>query len=250
MKDKKLFKSFKFEVKEVKEDERLVVARVSKQAVDLDKDVVVLSGMTFKERIPLLWSHQHSSPPIGEVVSLNVVEDDLIAKIKYVEPEVYSFGDTIYKLTLKGLINEFSIGFFPDWNTVTYKEDVRYINNSLLFEVSSVNFGANPYTTVLAKAVEDGIIDEVEMKEAELYLNTIKEEVKDEYDDLLKELDTEDNFEQNIVRKCSDCGSDLICPICNQTHKSTNDFEWLLSDLETPSPDPKEETAKSILKSL
>jgi len=260
MKDKKMFKSFKFEVKEINEEKREIVAIISKQVVDLDKDVVVLSGMTFKEKIPLLWAHQHSSPPIGEVMNLNVVNDELIAKLKYVEPEVYSFADTIYKLTVKGVINEFSIGFMPSWNDITYTQEIRYINKSTLFEVSSVNFGANPYTAVLSKAVKDGIIDEVEKDEAELYLKTLdlNDDKNDdsEFDEILNEIKsniTEDKTEQINKKKkrtCKTCGSDLICPICNEEHKSINDFEWIFSKLDIPSPTNKESDAESVLKSL
>lgn len=265
-----VYKSYKFVVKEVKEKERIVIARVSKQAVDLDNEVIMLDGMKFRERIPFLWSHLHHELPVGEIKSITKIEDDLIAEIYYAKPESNPKAENLYNLTLEGLVNEFSIGAMPDYSTITFKGDVRYINNCELFEVSAVNFGANPHTSVLAKALDvglsKGIITEKEKTEIELMLDSKKEEdelqemvkyldtkEEDELDLILKDLDinrSEKNSEQIINKMlCKDCGSDLICPICNHIHKSQDEFEWVLKDLESPNPN-KEETLEDLLKQL
>lgn len=49
-----------------------------------------------------------------------------------------------------GIIDEFSIGFFPDAATTTVKNKVRYIKKAMLVEWSPVLLGMNPHTTVLA----------------------------------------------------------------------------------------------------
>lgn len=49
-----------------------------------------------------------------------------------------------------GIIDEFSIGFFPDAATTTVKNKVRYIKKAMLVEWSPVLLGMNPHTAVLA----------------------------------------------------------------------------------------------------
>jgi HK97 family phage prohead protease len=264
-KHKILYKQIPYQVKEVKEDERKILAVVSKEVMDSDGDLIKIDGMSFDRYIkigaPLMWSHKHSDPPIGKATMLEKVGDEIIAEFEYAKPEEYGFADTIYKLTKGGYINSYSIGFKPDWASVKDIDKGRYlIGKSELLEISAVSIPANAEANVitrdlLSKALEDKVIDEVEMNELEIYLKMLdidEDNDDDEFDQLIKDITDQkvvEKLEQNTKHICKDCNSELICPICNQTHKQDNDFVWVLSELDKPSP-TKEDLANDILKSL
>jgi len=261
MKDKIVYKNVvNCKIKEVKDTERKVLAVVSKEIKDSDGDIVKIDGINLDRYIktgaPLMWAHRHSDPPIGKCTLLEKVNDELIAEFEYADASTYSFADTIYRLTKEGYINSYSIGFKPDWAATKNLDNGRYmIEKCELLEISATPLPSNPEANVISaslnKALEAKVIDEVEKEEVELYLKNAQ--IMKEMNDALDEIESDDTdvkTEQTIVKQCKDCGSDLICPICDQIHKSQDEFQWLLSDLETPSPDPKEDAAKDVLKSI
>ena len=262
---KTLYKSIPFQIKKVEEDTRKIIAVISKEVMDDEGDLIVIDGIDTsrfeKGGIPLMWSHQHYDPPIGKTTFITKVEDELIAEFEYATAEEYSFADTIYKLTKGGYINSFSITVVPKDGGLENMQGGRFmVKKSKLLEVSATSVPANEHANVLSKAltkaIDDKFLDEVEAGEVDLFLKKIEIEkiendTDDEFDSLMKQIKDDDlNSEQIHETICKDCGSDLTCPICNQKHKSMDDFEWVLSNLEQPSPDKGEADSKLILKSI
>jgi len=207
-KDKKLFSNLNIEVKADDDAKREITAVGSKQVVDRDNDILFLDGMSltnFRKNPVVLWSHDARQPPIGKATKVWVDKKELKFKIKFPEPEESSFADTIFKLTKSGYINSLSIGFSPDWAKALFndKRGGYDFKESELLEVSMVNIPANQGARViersLDKAVEDGIIDDLERKDFEINLKdpvvdpkteqTINEEVT-ELEDLRKRVET------------------------------------------------------------
>jgi HK97 family phage prohead protease len=152
-----------FNVKAAKEADRTIEFTATKEIVDYDNEIVKVDGMninSIKKNKSFLWSHQHSALPIGKITGLSKNGNSMTGTAQLTSEEEYPFGYTVYKLIKGGYINNVSIGFRPDFNTVTYKKDkndnqVRIINDSTLIEVSAVNVGANRMATVSAKSIED-----------------------------------------------------------------------------------------------
>jgi HK97 family phage prohead protease len=202
--DKKIYKFFDIEIKSTDEEKREIVAVGSKQVSDRDGDIVKIDGIdlkNYKKNPVVLWSHRHDDLPIGKATKVWKEDNKLMFKIQYAKPEEYGFADTVYKLTKGGYINAFSIGFAPDWDKAEKNEKSKYgyvFNKSELFEISAVPVPANPMALVqsksIKKAVEDKVIDDLELKEIELYLKKIADEIEDqefidEVEDKIDEID-------------------------------------------------------------
>ena len=153
----------------------------------------------------MLWAHQRGELPIGKAVKVTKTRNgEMRIKVKFAEPDEYSFADTIYKLIKGGYLNAVSIGFIPDFNEISTDEKTgaRIFNKSELLELSVVPVPANQGALRLGKAVSDGIIDEVELKEYELYCKELEddfiEDENDEDDKISKVFDKLDKLEQEI----------------------------------------------------
>lgn len=179
--EKYIYKNTDPEIKEVA-DNRTIEFVITKEVVDRDGDVVEIKGFNTKEFMKnpvVIYGHDYRSLPIGKVVKIRRSGDELLAKVKYAEPEVYSFADTVYKLTKAGYGGAVSVGFIPDWDAVEYpkREKIngktvrRRIKKAEMIELSQTPVPANQDALAtgksLQKAVEDGIIDDIEYKEYE-----------------------------------------------------------------------------------
>lgn len=176
-----LFKDFTPEVKEAGDD-RTIEFVITKEVVDRDGDVVEIAGFDTKEFMKnpvFIYGHDYRSLPIGKVLKIrkNKEKDALLATVKYAEPEIYSFADTVYKLTKAGYGGAVSVGFIPNWETIEYpkneklkgKQVRRRIKQARMLELSQTPVPANQDALAtgksIQKALDDGIIDEVEYKE-------------------------------------------------------------------------------------
>ena len=176
------------EVKATKED-RVVEFIATKEVVDRDGDIVKVSGLNvknYKKNPVILLNHDRRGLPVGKAVRVVKSGGELKVKIKFADPEEYSVADTVYKLVKGGYINAVSMGLMPDWETMEYKEDkktkkrIRTINKADILEISIVTVPANQEALVtgksLQKALEDKVIDELELKELEMSVKEIKDE--------------------------------------------------------------------------
>jgi len=252
-KGKKLIhKQYDIEIKSVDDEKREIVAVGSQQKVDRDGDIVKVDGIDFsayKKNPIVLWSHKHSDPPIGKTERVWKDGNKLMFKINYADAETYSFADTIYKLTKGGYINAFSIGFAPDWKEAepNEKSGGYNFNKTELLEISSVNVPANAgaliQTRSIQKAMEDKVIDDVELKEVELYLE--KNLIADIEED---ESDADEELEQTIKEdSCPHCGRKYM-----QKEDDNDPFDWLFKEIQTTesTDDPNEDLVDELLNDL
>jgi len=170
------------EVKSVDSDNRIIEFIATKEIVDYDNDIVKVDGLDIskmKKNKSFLWSHKQGDPPVGKVISLKKDGKQLLGKAQMTSEEEYPFGYTIYKLIKGGYINNVSISFMPDYDSIEHDEkkgkQVRTIAKSTLLEISAVNVGANSAAMVSAKSFKDaankawdaGEIDGLELEEIE-----------------------------------------------------------------------------------
>lgn len=200
MKDKSYFNTI-FEAKAV-DDSRVIEYIVSKEVVDREGDLVKIKGIDtkdFKKNPVIMLSHRHSDLPIGKAINIRKSGDEMKMKVEFPEEGVYPLADTVYKLSKSKFINGTSLGIIPDYQTNEYPENKklngkvirRIINKSELFEVSIVALPMNQLALAtgksLTKAVDEGIIDELELKELELK------------DTKIDEKDTKTNDKDEII---------------------------------------------------
>jgi HK97 family phage prohead protease len=157
-----------------KEENREIDFIASKEIVDRYNDIVAINGIdlkNYKDNPVILWAHNSTQPPIGKATKITKKGDELRVRITFAPPEVYSFADTIYKLVKNGFLNALSIGFIADYDSieVNAKTNVRVFKKSELVEISAVPVPANSQALVVGKALEAGVVDEVEMNEFKLY---------------------------------------------------------------------------------
>lgn len=197
MEHKQLYIHSDIEMKAGDED-RVIEFIASKEVVDRSGDVVKIAGMDlkdFKRNPVIMWSHQHDTPPIGKAVSMRKTGDELRMKVLFASADEYGFADTIYRLARGGYVSATSIGIIPDYDSMEYPDNKklngkpikRIINKSSLFELSVVPIPMNQdaLTTgkILQKAIDDGVIDEVEMKEFELLSKDAEPDSEPEVDE-------------------------------------------------------------------
>jgi HK97 family phage prohead protease len=285
--NKKIYKPFNIEVKDVSEETREIVAIGSQQKADRDGDIIKVDGIdirNYKKNPVVLWSHNHSDPPIGRASKIWKDGKKLMFKIQYADPETYSFADTIYKLTKNGYINAFSIGFVPNWDDAIPNEKTGgyTFNKSELLEVSAVNIPANPVALVesrsIKKALEDEVIDDAEYNEMKIYLEELiidKEEQDDleEIEKFINEFEEEEKEwwklnceeyspeEDEIEKESNENEEQTInedsCPHCGRKYKEQEEddsdpFAWLFKDhkVEEPKDDTTDDLVDELLNKL
>jgi HK97 family phage prohead protease len=257
--DKKIFKSYRINYKEVEDEERTIEAIGSKQIEDRDKDIVYVDGINlknYKENPIVLFAHDHRSLPIGRAEKVWKDGKELKFKIKFTEPEVNPVGDTVYKLIKGNYLNALSIGFIPDYSTAKYSEKrggYDYYNSELL-EVSIVPVPSNPKAVVTSKQLDDavskGVIDDLEKKDFEIYLNELLSQKEEVVEEKVSELPVEKEQINTKETICSKCGQKIFD--CKSTESQTieDTFDWLYKEyVKTPeNKDVKEDLVDKLLK--
>ncbi len=163
------------------EENRTIEFVASKEIVDRVGDVVKIKGIDlkpFKKNPVVMWGHLHKDLPVGKATKIRKSGDELLINVQFPTPEEYGFADTIYKLIKGGYLNATSITIIPDHKTCEYpeargsKDASRIINKSEFIELSIVPIPMNPAALAtgksISKAIDDGIVDDVEMKEYDI----------------------------------------------------------------------------------
>lgn len=97
------------DIKEMDDDERVIVGIASTPTADRMADIVVPEGAQFTLPIPLLWQHR-ADEPIGHVTQAKITKKgiEIVAKIaKGVSEDI----DKAWALIKSGLVRGLSIGF-------------------------------------------------------------------------------------------------------------------------------------------
>jgi len=219
-----IFKSTVMEIKSSDEEKREVVAIASSEKIDRDGDIVRVDGINIKEykKNPVvMFAHDHSSLPIAKATRIWKEDKNLMVKMQFTTPEENSMGDTVYKLIKGDYLKSLSIGFKPSWDTAVRNEKVGGwdFKDSDLYEISIVPIPANAAAVVqskgITKALEDKVVDELEIKELELYL-----------EELVKNLPVEDVVEDTTPE------DDLTTEDLEQKHeevllKEDDPYSWM-----------------------
>ena len=151
------FKTVKFEVKEVNEEEGTFTGYASTftDVPDSYGDVVDKGAFkkTIKEnkgRIKHLWNH-NTNEPIGKPDEMYEDDTGLFIKGRLVLG-VQRARETL-ALMKAGVVNEMSIGY--DTITDTVVKGIRHLKEVKLYDVSPVCFAANPSAVILSAKSED-----------------------------------------------------------------------------------------------
>jgi|SRR5665213_129817 len=141
----------------VDEARRAIRFCFSDPTVDRMNDRIFASAWDLRNffRSPVaLWAHDSSQPPIGRAANVGFEGDKLMGDIEYTPPEIYEFGDLIYRLTKDGWINAVSVGFGVQEYTRS-NDPARHggfdFTKVELLEVSAVPVGAQSNALVAAK---------------------------------------------------------------------------------------------------
>lgn len=192
--NKMLIKALEFAVKQDDADDRTLEFVGSTEKWDRDDEIILASAWmldSYRQNPVVLFAHDHFSPAIGKATSVGInKEGELRFKVKFAEPEVYGFADTIYKLYKGGYMSAVSVGLLPlEWDYgKSAEEPYRVITKAELFELSMVAVGANPEALIssrgVMKAMKEGAVDQVEMDELVMMLEDMlkrdEKEVKEE----------------------------------------------------------------------
>jgi len=92
-------------------EEMTYVATISDTSTDMDSDCVFSKGCDISRIMKqgtVLWSHAHSSPPVGKILALSIEENCIKAKIKMAPT---ALGNELWTLIKGGYLKTNSIGF-------------------------------------------------------------------------------------------------------------------------------------------
>ena len=165
---------------------------------DASKEIVVQGGVDlnrFKSRgqLPLLYMHERGNV-IGRVKKINPMPDRHEGTIEF---DSDGRGWMIGKMFARGYLTDVSIGY------ITKKRrregDITYLEEIELVELSVVDIADNPDS--FRKALDDGVLSEVEYKSLGLTKEPVSTKVNEKEESMdLKELQAENKElrEQNV----------------------------------------------------
>jgi len=154
------YKSFAFDQKDMEENEDYYVVEgcFSTPDVDFGGDIVPLEAVqkSIKEHGLPVFRHQHdgSQHPLGKIVEVFYEGSKSILKAHIPKDPMFS---GIIKLIKIGAYKGLSIGYMISSDKVTWKGDVRVLNEINIFEISLVDSPMNGNTDISAKRKEEEI---------------------------------------------------------------------------------------------
>lgn len=121
--------------------------------IDSQNDVITQNAFnkTLKDikairDVDLLWQHDKNKK-VGYINQLYQDRDNLII---YATIDLsLKYGYTAYNYIKRGVVNSFSVGYFPKEVYSDQKSNIRYIMDANLFEISLVTFPANNKARIL-----------------------------------------------------------------------------------------------------
>lgn len=108
-----MLKFFACSKAEVNEEERTVVAYVTTEALDRDKEIVLAAGAdltNYRKNPVVLWGHDSRSPPVAKNIWIRQDGHGLLAKTQYAKTDR---AEEIWQLRKEGFLKGYSIGFQP-----------------------------------------------------------------------------------------------------------------------------------------
>lgn len=128
------------ETKEVDEQSRTLIVKISTSDVDRSGDVVVPNGVILDNYLknPVVAAfHRYDEPAIAKTLEIKVMDNCILAKLEFMPEGKYPLADILYEQYKGGFMNAWSIGFRPvDYEPIV---DGGYkFNTWELYEYSAV----------------------------------------------------------------------------------------------------------------
>ena len=129
------------EIKAVDDGTRTIVGVATTPAVDRMGDIIEPLGVQFKNPMPLLWQHDHTSP-VGNVKFDKPTKDGIGFSATFVDPVTVDSPTLKDRLQMAwdsvktGLVRAVSIGFRPiEYSFMEDSNGIRFIETRQIFEV-------------------------------------------------------------------------------------------------------------------
>ncbi len=171
---------------EIDGDARTIIAMITTEAIDRDKEVIIAKGIDFEQFLNnpvVLWAHDSRQPPIAKARWIKRKGKKIITELIFAETEL---AEEVFQLFKGGFLNAFSIGFIPTKMHKPTPDEIKkmpewaevwqVIDKAELLEFSAVPVPANPEALAIAVKNKEVNIDGLEL-ELEL-------EVDNEIDDV------------------------------------------------------------------
>lgn len=155
--------NFSFKVKSVDEKNYIVDGIFSAQNEDRHGEVVVQNGwilVNFLKNPVVLWAHQHDTFPIAKMLEISVDQtNQLVGKMQFAVDE-YEFAKTAFNLIKGGFLSAFSAGFINNKYQIDQENNITYLTENELLEVSVVPIPANQLALAKTKGIDVGEFEE------------------------------------------------------------------------------------------
>lgn len=155
------YKSFNYKIKAVDEAENIVEGYGAFfDNMDSYRDIIKKGSFLKtiaenRERMKFLWQHDMAEP-IGKFLEMFEDENGLYIKAKISNTDV---GSKAMQLIRDGVLDEMSIGYETIKDEYDRQNNVRYIKEVKLYEVSIVTIAANSLAKVTAYKNENAKLD-------------------------------------------------------------------------------------------
>lgn len=147
---------------------------VSNSGLDRHGEQIMVNGIDTSQIMKnpvLLWGHDYSSLPIGQIKKVWKSSGNLMARIK-LDYDLYDFANTVYQMILRGTINAVSVGgLVRQWN-----DDYTIVEKLEMLELSVVPIGAHPDALVTRKELKKEYENFVFKSLAQKYKESDKDE--------------------------------------------------------------------------
>jgi HK97 family phage prohead protease len=186
---KQLFRKMVFEQKSIDEENFIIRGVFSTADVDRQGEVIEQTGWKLDEYMAnpvVLFAHDHYQPAVAQVVEIAVdATGKLAGAIKFAAKE-YEFAATLFKLYAGKFMRAFSVGFMNNRYEIDQENDIVYLKENTMYELSCVNVPANAMALAMAKGID--------MKPVESWMAEQKDredKVKGEAGELIKNLSSD-----------------------------------------------------------
>lgn len=192
-----------------KKDNRVLRFVGSDQGIDRDNERIITDGwklVNYKKNPVVLINHQPMALPVAKTKRVWVDDKKLMFDIQFPESDVSSVGDSLYKLYKNGYMTSTSVGFKPNYDKIVYGDGKKTPRTTFheqeLLEISLVSIPSNPRALLtsksMKKAIKTNVIDDLELKDLELWLDSIlgEEEIENETKSEETDQDIENETEQ------------------------------------------------------
>jgi HK97 family phage prohead protease len=143
----------------------IVEGEFSHQIEDRQGDVVVQAGWdleNYTKNPVVLWAHKNSELPVAKMIEIGVNAENVLAgKMQFAVNE-YPFAATVFNLVANKYLRAFSVSFGNKKYEIDRDNQLEYLIENELYEVSVVNVPADQLALAKSKGlIDDGGIEKI-----------------------------------------------------------------------------------------